>query len=158
MSVGSYIEPEERIAIVAEEKDRDRIVRNLVRIGLDQIECVVDPAAITDGVTMPEVTSEELMKILEQDNSTRILDVRRRSEWAAGHAEGAVNIAHTRLIERIEEVPEGGPIYVHCLGGTRSSMAVSELRRRGYDAINIAGGFAAMRRAGLESLTEKSAC
>ena len=158
MSVGSYIEPEERIAIVAEEKDRDRIVRNLIRIGLDRIECVVDPATITEGATMPEVTSEELMKILEQDNSTRILDVRRRSEWELGHAESAVNIAHTRLIDRIEEVPEDGPIYVHCLGGTRSSMAVSELRRRGFDAINIAGGFAAMRRAGLESLTEKSAC
>lgn len=158
MSVGSYIEPEERIAIVAEEKDRDRIVRNLVRIGLDHIECVVDPSAITEGVPMPEVTSEELMKILENDNSTQILDVRRQSEWALGHAQDAINIAHTRLVGRIEEVPEDGPIYVHCLGGTRSSMAVSELRRRGYDAINIAGGFAAMRRAGLESLTKKSTC
>jgi rhodanese-related sulfurtransferase len=49
----------------------------------------------------------------------------------------------------MDEVPTGdGPIYVHCAGGIRSAMAVSELRRRGFDAVNVAGGWSAMKKAG----------
>jgi hydroxyacylglutathione hydrolase len=158
MSVGSYIQPEERIAIVADEAVHDRVIRNLIRIGLDRIECTLLPASLVAGETAPEVSAEEFKAIIEQDPSIHVLDVRRQGEWKDGHVDGSTNIAHTRLIDRIEEVPTGGPIYVHCAGGTRSAMAASELRRRGYDAINIAGGYSGMRRLGLERLTDKCAC
>ena len=49
---------------------------------------------------------------------------------------------------RLDEVPSEGRVYVHCAGGIRSAMAVSELQRRGIDAVNVAGGWAAMQKAG----------
>jgi rhodanese-related sulfurtransferase len=62
---------------------------------------------------------------------------------------GAVNIAHTRLIERVAEVPRGGTVLVNCLSGGRSGRACAFLRRQGYDAVNVGGGFKAWEIAGL---------
>ena len=158
MSVGTYIQPEERIAIVASAEHHDRIIRNLLRIGLDRVECTIDPALITGGDNAPEVSSEEFKALLESDPSIHVLDVRRQSEWALAHVEGSTNIAHTRLIDRIDEVPTDVRLYVHCAGGTRSGMAASELRRRGYDALNIAGGMGAMRKSGIETCSKERVC
>ena len=158
MAVGSYIEPDERIVLVCREDQADTLVRDLVRIGLDRIEAIVTPEVLDafqvaggEVATAPEITAGELRDRLE-GGETRILDVRRAVEHANGNLEHAVNVAHTRLVPRIDEVPNGdGPILVHCAGGIRSAMAVSELRRRGYDAVNVAGGWAAMRKVGCTS-------
>ena len=154
-TVGSYVEPGERIGIVAPADEFDRLVRNLVRIGLDDVAWLVTPEALeghaaAGGVLdqAPEVDAETFRNLLESDPKTVVLDVRRAVEWNGGHLQTAVNIAHTRLVPRIEEVPAGSRIHVHCAGGIRSAMAVSELRRRGFDAVNVAGGWAAMTRAG----------
>lgn len=148
MAVGSYIEPEESIALVAEDHQVERLVRNLVRIGLDRIVATIDPAQ-ANGASTPEIAASELPE------GATVVDVRRASEWRGEHLDGAVNIAHTRLLDRLEELPAAPTVYVHCAGGVRSAMAVSELRRRGVNAVNIAGGFAAMRRAGVVGLVTR---
>ena len=159
-TVGSYVEPGERIGIVAPADEFDRLVRNLVRIGLDDVAWLVTPEelerhAAGGGVLdqAPEVDADTFRNLLESDPQTVVLDVRRAVEWNDGHLETAVNIAHTRLVPRIEEVPAGSRIHVHCAGGVRSAMAVSELRRRGFDAVNVAGGWAAMTRAGCGAIS-----
>lgn len=159
-TVGSYVEPGERIGIVAPADEFDRLVRNLVRIGLDDVAWLVTPEelerhAAGGGVLdqAPEVDADAFRNLLESDPQTVVLDVRRAVEWNDGHLETAVNIAHTRLVPRIEEVPAGSRIHVHCAGGIRSAMAVSELRRRGFDAVNVAGGWAAMTRAGCGAIS-----
>ena len=98
--------------------------------------------------TSPEVDASEFRGLLSADGGAQVLDVRRAVEWDLGHLDPAINVAHTRLVERIDEVPTTGTVYVHCAGGIRSAMAVSELRRRGIDAVNVAGGWAAMQKAG----------
>ena len=55
------------------------------------------------------------------------------------------------LVSRIEEIPDQGELLVHCAGGIRSAAAAAELRRRGYDAVNVAGGWSAMTRSGCGS-------
>ena len=153
--VGSYVEPEDRVMLVVEPDKVDRFVRALVRIGLDKVVGYVTPETLAAcGLPMaqaPEVTAEEMRALLEEDSSPAVLDVRRATEWDAGHIDPATNIAHTRIIPRLDEVPSEGPLLVHCAGGIRSAMAASELRRRGIDAINVAGGWNAMRKAGIES-------
>ncbi|MCH2162652.1 MAG: MBL fold metallo-hydrolase [Phycisphaerales bacterium] len=154
-AVGSYVEPGERIALVVTPEEQDRFVRNLVRIGLDRVAFVIRPGALASSEaamsSIGEVSAEEMRGILEREPGRSVLDVRRRAEWDAGHLDGAINIAHTRLVPRLDEVPADGPLLVHCAGGIRSAIAASELQRRGINAINVAGGWAAMRRAGIES-------
>ena len=161
-AVGSYVEPDERIALVVGEDDQDRFVRSLVRIGLDRVEYVIRPetldACSSEMASTGEISAERMREMLEEEPAPIVLDVRRASEWQDGHIEGATNIAHTRLVPRIDEVPTGGPILVHCAGGVRSAMAASELERRGIAAINVAGGMAAMRRAGIEPSVAESTC
>jgi hydroxyacylglutathione hydrolase len=155
MTAGSYIEPNERIGLVAPADIAATLVRDLVRIGLDSIEWVVTPETFDDyaasGATLatsPEVDADEFRELLSSEDQVQVLDVRRVAEWDLGHLDPVVNIAHTRLVARLDEVPSDGRVYVHCAGGVRSAMAVSELRRRGIDAVNVAGGWAAMQKAG----------
>ncbi len=157
MAAGSYVEPEERIVLVCEEDQVDRLVRSLVRIGLDRIEAVVTPAVLVerarDGGAVartPEIDADGFLKRLEQGDR-HVVDVRRAVEHEAAALEGSINVAHTRLPVRLEEIPSRGELLVHCAGGIRSAAAVTELRRRGFDAVNVAGGWSAMARAGCGS-------
>jgi hydroxyacylglutathione hydrolase len=70
-----------------------------------------------------------------------VLDVRGAGEYAAGHVEGAINIAHTRLAARLSEVPASEPLYVHCGSGLRAAFAVAYLETQGREAIYVDGAF-----------------
>jgi hydroxyacylglutathione hydrolase len=72
-----------------------------------------------------------------------ILDVRRASEFAAGNIAGALNIAHTRLLAKLDQVPRDRELLVHCQGGVRSARACALLERHGCSVTNLAGGYAA---------------
>jgi rhodanese-related sulfurtransferase len=55
-----------------------------------------------------------------------------------------MHIPLAELRRRIDEVPTGGPVVVHCAGGWRSSVAASLLRQQGRDDVSdLLGGFAA---------------
>jgi hydroxyacylglutathione hydrolase len=75
-----------------------------------------------------------------------VLDVRRRSEFVEGHIPGAVNIAHTRLLSRLNELPSDRRLLVNCRGGARSARACSLLERNGFDCVNLAGGMLAWQK------------
>ncbi len=72
-----------------------------------------------------------------------VLDVRRATEFAQGHIDGAMNITHTRLRSRLGEVPRDRPVLVNCRSGARSARACSLLQRHGYSCTNLAGGMLA---------------
>jgi hydroxyacylglutathione hydrolase len=149
MVVGSYVKPEERIVLVCEPARAEEVIRDLVRIGYDRFAAVVPPEAVARAAKLeraPEVTVQEA-------NAARgeafVLDVRGASEHAAAHLAGARNIAYTRLLPRIGELPRDRRILVHCALGGRSAAATAMLRRAGFDAANVAGGFEAWKKAGL---------
>ncbi|NNG37016.1 rhodanese-like domain-containing protein [Nakamurella aerolata] len=85
-----------------------------------------------------------------------LLDVREDDEWQAGHAPQAVHIPLPQLAERLDEVPEGDPVYVVCRSGGRSARATAFLNANGWDAVNVAGGMSAWAAAG-RPLTADSA-
>ena len=154
MAVGSYLAPEERIVLVCEEARVESLVRALTRIGLDRVEAFLTPETLESWRSrggeldaVPELDADAFLDRLETEDR-HVLDVRRAPEHRTAALEGSLNIAHTRLVDRIAEVPDDGQLLVHCAGGVRSAAAVSELRRRGFDAVNVAGGWAAMSRVG----------
>jgi rhodanese-related sulfurtransferase len=52
-----------------------------------------------------------------------------------------MNIPHLRLAAALDSLPRNRRLLVYCKSGSRSGRAVSFLRRAGFDAVNLAGGF-----------------
>ena len=81
-----------------------------------------------------------------------LIDVREDSEWAAGHAAGAMHLGKGIIERDIEaRVPDhGATIVLYCGGGYRSALAADALRQIGYtNAISLDGGWRAWNEAGL---------
>ena len=52
-----------------------------------------------------------------------------------------MNIAHTRLAERLDDVPRDKPVMTYCRSGNRAAAAAGLLAREGYDVTLIDGLF-----------------
>lgn len=136
---GSYINPGEEVYLVIEERDIEEAVRDLVRVGLDNIKAFVTPTDLErynqkggELATIDTLKFEEVLNDMETDKRL-ILDVRRAAEYEEGHIKGAINISHTRLPDRENELPAGKTLLVHCRTGARASAASALLRRDGYE-------------------------
>ena len=147
---GSLIGPDEPMILIADEDRLDQAVRELIRIGLDRINGWVDASTLgdyADGshglVGTPEVDVDEASRLIES-GAVRVLDVRRKTEFNEARLDGSTNIAHTRLMSRLDEVPDG-KLLVHSRSGVRSARASAYLERRGREAINLKGGILAWR-------------
>ena len=144
---GAFIEPEQEIVLIANACDIEEAVRMLIRIGLDRVTGWVDPEDISkvDGLEQIEQVDCEAVRAMD---GAAILDVRNAAEFAQGHIPGAINVAYLQLSKRMGEVPADKAVYVHCKSGFRSARAVSYLKKHGFKATNIAGGFMAYEEAG----------
>ena len=76
-----------------------------------------------------------------------LLDVRTEPEFAQGHLPGAVNIPLEVLRERISELPADRKVAVYCFVGQRGYMATKLLQHRGFDAVNLSGGYRLIQQA-----------
>ncbi|MFT0848000.1 FAD-dependent oxidoreductase [Actinomycetaceae bacterium L2_0104] len=77
-----------------------------------------------------------------------VLDVRSMTEFSTGHLPGALNIPHTQLRERMEEVriaSNGRPVRVLCQSGVRSHIANRILANAGFDTASLSGGMLTVR-------------
>lgn len=152
---GSFIRPEEDIVLLVDESRVHEAIRCLVRVGLDRVAGWADPSAVDEAARAGAILERETdvdvdaAAAMIRSGSATALDVRRASEFAAGHAPGALNIAHTGLIDRVDRLARGRRVVVNCRSGGRSARAVAFLRRAGFDAVNVAGGFDAWERAAL---------
>jgi hydroxyacylglutathione hydrolase len=149
---GSVIAEGETIYLIVEPARLDEAVRDLIRVGLDNFGGWFDAGAMPSlagaGVTLEstaEISVDEARNMLES-RKPFVLDARRGSEFSGGHIAGAVNIAHTRLLSRLAEVPRDRRVLVNCKGGGRSSLACSLLQKHGREVTNLAGGFDAWQR------------
>ena len=140
---GSYVEENAAIILLVNDASEvDQAVRELVRIGLDQVEAWIpaSEALAVPGVTRSQksITTAELADYPD----AVVLDVRGAGEFAESHVRGAKNIAYTRLAARLDEVPDAHPLYVHCGSGLRASFAVPYLVGTGREVIHVDGPFA----------------
>ncbi len=75
----------------------------------------------------------------------KVIDVRKETEYAAGHVEDAYNRPLAYINEWIKDINSNEHFYLHCAGGYRSMMAASILQARGYrNFTEVAGGFDAI--------------
>jgi len=118
-------------------------VRDLALIGLDRVAGWFDVGVVAPLATakLEEIDAAQL-RAMQQQGDVAILDVRNRSEHEAGHLADVPNVPLGYLLERIDEVPPGEPLVLHCKGGGRSAIATSLLAARGItNVVNLRGGY-----------------
>ncbi|MFM6974698.1 MAG: FAD-dependent oxidoreductase [Agromyces sp.] len=87
-----------------------------------------------------------------------LLDVRRRDEWEKVHVEGSLQIPHTELRARLDEVRDaaaGRPVRVFCQSGVRSAIAHRILTAAGFDSASLSGGMLTIRSSGVPVVTQE---
>ncbi len=142
-SAGSYVEADDRILLAtASQSEADDAARQLFRIGLDHVVGWTSLKAVREEGLMKARTPRIDFADWDQSAITpdqRILDVRNRSEFEAGHLPHSLNIPYTRLAPRMREIPEDKELLIHCGSGKRAALASSYLRALGYRTVHIDG-------------------
>jgi hydroxyacylglutathione hydrolase len=131
--------------------------RTLANVGLDRVAAWAAPAVL-DGRrsldTMPTIDADALAAFTARAD-VQLVDVRGEAEWEAGHMPGALHLFLGDLPEESAQLRHDRPIVVACQGGTRSAIAASLLRARGFrNVTNFAGGFSEWAARGLAVETD----
>ena len=133
--------------LVCNEGSQKEAITRLSRIGFDNCLGFLEGGIkkwIRDGnetESLENLNSKNFIDILKL-NKIDILDVRRESEFRNKHIEGAMNIPLSNLKEKAQDIKQSDNLYIHCAAGYRSVIAISILRKMGYNKlINISDGF-----------------
>jgi glyoxylase-like metal-dependent hydrolase (beta-lactamase superfamily II)/rhodanese-related sulfurtransferase len=134
---GTLLPFDQPIVIYAD--DENAVAEAVMRLARVGIENVAGCITTMDGFarsSVPHMAARNL-----DDAAVKVLDVRRRAEYADGHVPNAQNIPLDELPDRLGEIDRHQPIAVICAGGYRSSIACSILARAGFkNVINARGG------------------
>ncbi|NEQ55164.1 MAG: sulfurtransferase [Leptolyngbya sp. SIO3F4] len=96
--------------------------------------------------TSAQISQQELITQIESGTAPFILDVRTAEEYEAGHIPGAINIHFREIDERLDEIPQNGPIVVYCERGVRANVAETTLREAGVvSVLHLEGDIALWR-------------
>lgn len=89
---------------------------------------------------MENLDINEVLKIKEAN----IIDVRETFEFSNGSIKGAKNIPMMGLILNDEDfLDKDEKYYIMCQSGGRSMQVCMELKDKGYDVVNLTGGYVA---------------
>ena len=130
------------LVLLADSREESEEMRDhLVRVGIDTVRGFITTLEGLNLVTPKLIQPEEL----DGFEHVMLLDVRNKTEYAAGHLPGAVQLSGGRVMWHLEQLPEPGTgtIVTYCQSGVRNSVAASALRRAGYDIAELDGSYAA---------------
>jgi rhodanese-related sulfurtransferase len=99
-----------------------------------------------------EIDIEQYLQMKNAGDDHLLVDVREESEWAAGHAAGALYLGKGVIERDIEgKVPDHDKkLVLYCGGGFRSALVADNLQKMGYtNAISLDGGWKAYTGSGL---------
>ena len=142
------------MVLVTEPGKEEETEIRLARVGFENVQGYLEggiSAWINAGEKVDmiiDIEPDELAMDMPHDNKLEVLDVRKESEYDAGHVNGATNapLDSLRDIFNIALISSENNLYVHCAGGYRSVIAASLLKRQGYHNLrNVLGGFSKMK-------------
>tara|TARA_B100001094_G_scaffold66120_1_gene62228 strand:+ start:1493 stop:2881 length:1389 start_codon:yes stop_codon:yes gene_type:complete len=151
--IGNISQP---ILLVTPKGREKETVTRLARVGFDNTLGYLEGGTeIWDkaGKNLDSVNSVDtdvLKQLMERDN-IKIFDVRKPQEYQSEHVTNAFSTPLDFINDHLSEFPSNLPFYVHCAGGYRSMIAASILKRMEiHNIIDIKGGFAKIKEAGIE--------
>ena len=92
--------------------------------------------------TYQQITQDEAKELMQADNGSVTVDVRRQDEYDSGHIPGAILIPNESIsTDRPEALPDLNQIIlIYCRSGRRSKEAAQKLADMGYTNIYEFGG------------------
>lgn len=79
-------------------------------------------------------------------NGAKVIDVRSKAEFAAGHAKGSINIPLEHIASKSDSMNRNEVLIVCCRSGNRSASARRILREKGFKQVYNAGAWTNIRR------------
>jgi hydroxyacylglutathione hydrolase len=127
------------VLLAGSRAEAEEIRDHLVRVGIDTVRGFITSLDGLELVRPPLVRPEQLDDI----ERAMLLDVRNKTEYAAGHLPGAAQLSGGRVLWQRDRLPERGtgPIVTYCQSGVRGSVTASALRREGYDVVELDGSY-----------------
>ncbi len=149
--VGALIaDVKQSILLITELGQEEETVTRLTRVGFDNLLGHLNGGfdawknAGKDVDTVNRITATQFAAELKVGES-KVLDVRKESEYAAEHIEDAYSRPLADINNWTKDINPEEHFYLHCAGGYRSMMAASILTARGYrNFTEIEGGFNAV--------------
>ena len=149
--VGALIgDVKQPILLVTDLGIEEETVTRLTRVGFDNLIGYLEygfqawAAAGYEVDTVNRITAEQFEKEVKIGES-KIIDVRKESEYEAEHVEDAYSRPLASVNEWVKDINPEEHFFIHCAGGYRSMMAASILQARGYRNFSeIKGGYDAI--------------
>jgi hydroxyacylglutathione hydrolase len=151
MWVGELIpDIKQEILLVTEPGKEEESIIRLSRVGYDHAIGYLKggfdawKAAGQEVDTVNRISATEFAQKMKE--GVKVFDVRKASEFASQHVEGASNTPLGTINNHLAEFPKDEPFILHCAGGYRSMIASSILKSRGWDNfVDVVGGFNAIQ-------------
>ena len=138
------------IILVCEIGREEETVTRLSRVGFDNLIGHLDGGfeawqkAGQETDIINRITAEQFSDEVKIGES-KIIDIRKESEYCAEHVEEAYNKPLANINDWIKDINPKEHFYLHCAGGYRSMIAASILEARGFrNFTEIEGGFNAI--------------
>ncbi len=149
--VGALVgDVKQAILLVCEPGKEEETVTRLTRVGFDNLLGHLSGGFETwkqagmEVDTVKRIDAETFASEVKIGES-KVIDVRKESEYAAEHVDEAYNRPLAEINNWIAEINPSEHFYLHCAGGYRSMIAASLLQARGYRNFSeVAGGFNAI--------------
>ena len=149
--VGALIgDVKQPILLVTDLGLEEETVTRLTRVGFDNLighlengfQAWADAGLVVD--TINRITAEQFANEVKIGES-KVIDVRKESEYQAEHVEDAYSRPLAAINEWVKDINPDEHFFMHCAGGYRSMMAASILQARGYRNFSeVEGGFNAI--------------
>ncbi|MES2806818.1 MAG: MBL fold metallo-hydrolase [Bacteroidota bacterium] len=149
--VGALIaDVKQPIILVTEPGLEEETVTRLTRVGFDNLIGHLEGGfeawkkAGFEIDTVNRISAEQFAEEVKIGES-KIIDVRKESEYEAEHVDEAYSRPLAYINDWVKDINPEEHFYMHCAGGYRSMMAASILQARGYrNFTEIEGGFGAI--------------
>lgn len=82
------------------------------------------------------ISTNQLAELAEKNS--RIIDVRTPQEYRSGHIRQALSVPLSKIDTYRGKKEE--TVYLICQSGMRSKQAAKQLKKLGYDVVNVRGG------------------
>jgi hydroxyacylglutathione hydrolase len=149
--VGALIaDVKQPIILVTEVGKEEETVTRLSRVGFDNLLGHLDGGFVTwkqagkEIDTVNRITAEQF-KTQVKIGESKIIDIRKESEYSSEHIEEAFCKPLANINNWIKDIEPKEHFFMHCAGGYRSMIAASILQARGFRNFSeIEGGFNAI--------------
>ncbi|CAD7806780.1 Beta-lactamase hydrolase-like protein [Chryseobacterium aquaeductus] len=145
--VGSLIvDVKHPLLLVADEGSEEEVITRLSRVGFDNVLGYLKGSFNSwksSSKETDEVKRISPTEFVEQFNEdSKIIDVRKFSEYSAEHIENAYNKPLDSISDWVTTIDDSEHFFLHCAGGYRSMIAASILNSHGIrNFTEIEGGF-----------------